>query len=305
MKIGNIEFEEIGDTLISSDGSISIYGTSGEEQSLALTDVEMEACVGFFEQYCITSIAISRLGLEGEIDLNAIQFPERVKKLQLQLLAPTEIILPESTDFFQNLRELNISGTVPEKFINLKLLTNLSALSLEYGNGLNADWLDLTYIRDLNIHNFKESDLAVLKDLKNLKRLRLTDGKMKSLNGVELLSQLETLFVAANASKLVNVNAIIRSKSLKNIMFENLKKIQKWDFLKEKSDLECISLDTAESVELIKALPRLEFLFCKKVVDRKNKGFLFSTTLHQDTMTKDGIQVSYIVPCNRFYDPLD
>jgi hypothetical protein len=303
--IFGIDFEVIGDGLLANDGTIAIYGINEQEQSIVLSNTKIEDCTDFFEKYNITSLFISRIGFEGAIDLSTVKFSERLRKLHLQLCSSTMIVFSDLTNGFENLKELTISGATPEKFLNLKSLTNLSALTLEYGNGLKADWIDLTNIRDLNIHDFKESDLSVFNGLINLRRLRLTNGKMKSLDGLESLPQLETLFIAANASKLTDVNAIIRSKNLKNIMFESLRKIQQWDFLKSKNDLQCICLDTAESVDFMKDFPNLEFFFCKKVLDKKSKSFLFSTTLHQDTMTKDGIQVSYIVPCNKFYDALD
>lgn len=299
------DVDEASGSVMADDGSITIWGTEGKEQSISIYDAELEKFAGFFEKYFCIILSINMTTFEEVVvNLDAIKFPERIEKLFLEFVTPTEILFTERHAYFENLRELTINDLYPSHFPDLDTFPRLETLTIQYDKSFNPRWTHLKNLRDLRIYNYSEADLSPLKDLINLRRLRLTAGKIKSLDGLERLPQLETLFIGVTP-KLVDVNAIIKSKTLKNVMFESYKKIQDWAFLKAKKDLRCISLDTAASIDFMKEFSDLEFFFCKKVQDRKNKSFLFSTKLHQDEMTQNGIQVPYIPVCDEFYQPLD
>jgi hypothetical protein len=297
-------FNKIGTTLIADDAVFTILNADGEEQSFSFGTVELKRYAEFFSKYFCAALLIKSNTGPGILDLDDVKHDERVTKLTLSIVHPIQLAFSSKKIYFPNLRWLWFEGKCPDTFPDLSKMPHLETLTIEYDKNFLEHWVNLKQLKDLCISDYDELDFSSLRGLTNLRRLKVFGGKVKSLDGLELLPNLETVHISA-ASKLLDVDAVLKSKSIKNIMFEKYKKITNWEFLKNKKDFRSIALDTAESIDFMKDFPDLDFFFCKTVKDRNNKSFLYSTKLFQETMIRDGIQVSYIVPGDAFYQPLD
>lgn len=290
-------------SLEADDLSITVFGTKGKEQSFAFYDADISKLTEFFEAFNCVSLLFSTASSPGIFNIDAIKHPDRLRRIGLDFLQPTQIVYSGRRNPFENLKELSISGQSPTGFPDLRDIPSLRKLELIYDKGFANEWLDLKQIDDLHVIDYEEDDLSPLSGLASLRRLRIESGTMKTLAGLERLPQLETLFIS-NTRRLTDVDAILNSRSLRNIMMESYQKVQDWDFLKKK-DLRCIHLGTARSIDFIQEMPALENFYCRKVRDRNNKSYLFSTSRHQDIMTRSGIRVTQIAAFDEFYNPLD
>ncbi|GKT27040.1 hypothetical protein [Acidovorax sp. SUPP3334] len=303
-KILNLEFERIGETLLSSTGQVSIYNISSQEQGLAFDVKRLFDFNAFFEKYNCTTLSISSAINPSLVELDLITKIDKINKLTFNSVNPIEIISSSEKSYFKGLKELQILGKSISSFPDLHEAKNLSKLTLPKNIESIKDKIDCGKIIDLHIMGYDDANLSPLAAFTRLERLRLDDhGKMASLDGLEKLPKLKTLHVASPI-KLKNVDAIIRSSSIENIMFEDYKKIKDWEFLAAKKEFRCISLDTANSVDFISEFEMLEYFFCKKVINRDGESHFFSNKLHQDEMAHTGLKASYIPTCDKFYDPI-
>ncbi len=298
-----IAVDDSENSIIADDGSITILQTNAEKQSFSFYETQLEKFAAFFKKYNCVAIGFSTSTKPGFFNIDAIPSPEKITKLSFSLNTATQVIYTGIGAPFKNLKSINVHNLYPENFPSLHNIPTLKVLFIRYRKETISHWITVKNIEDLHINNYDGTDLTSLAGMTGLRRLVLGDGKMQSLDGIERLPNLETLHIC-KASKLVDLTAILKSKTLKNVMFEMYKKTIDWDFLKKKKDLAAISVDTAKSVEFAQALPNLEFFFCKKAEDKNNKSFLYSKTHFQDQMTRAGMQVSYIVTADRFYQPL-
>lgn len=303
-KILNLEFERIGETLLSSTGQVSIYNISAQEQGLAFDVKRLFDFNAFFEKYNCTTLSISSVMNPSLVELDLISEIDKIKKLTFNLVNPMEIIFSSEKSYFKGLKELQFLGKSISSFPDLHEAKNLSKLTLPKSIEFIEDKIDCGKIIDLHIMGYEDADLSSLAAFTSLERLRLDDrGKMVSLDGVEKLPKLKTLHLA-NPIKLNNVDAIIHSPSIENIMFEDYKKIKDWEFLTAKKYFRCISLDTANSIDFIGEFSMLEYFFCKKVINSDGDSYFFSEKLHQNEMARFALRTSYIPTCDKFYAPL-
>jgi hypothetical protein len=303
--INGITFEDLdGFTLMAEDLSITVMCVNENEQAFSFINTRLEGFSDFFDKYNCVSILFEATETPALMNLDAIRHRERITKLALLIGVPTDVTYSGQDNPFENLSDLTFSGYMPNRFPDLHRIQSLRTLTIDYDKNAVDQWIDLQQIDDLHIIDYREKDLTPLQHLSSVKRLKLSVGNLKSLAGIERMPKLETLFIS-NAKKLVDVAPLLNSPSLKNVMFENYKKIEDWGFLATKKDLRCICLDRVESTDFIKTLPDLQFFYCRKARDRNSKSILFSTKLHQETMTREGIQVSYIVAGDVFYQPLE
>ncbi len=100
-----------------------------------------------------------------------------------------------------------------------------------------------------------------------MQRLRLLRGSIGSLNGIESLLQLDTLFTYST-QKLLDIVAVTRSASLRNLMFEACKKITSWEFLTTMPELRWLNVEVASSVKFVSQLSKLMHVHvAQKILD--------------------------------------
>ncbi|MGY8773176.1 hypothetical protein [Spongiibacter tropicus] len=76
----------------------------------------------------------------------------------------------------------------------------------------------------LNIINYREENLKILKNMPDLKRLQITSRKLTSLTGIELLEHLRILDLA-ECTNLKSLDGIEKCKKLQIVELENCKRV--------------------------------------------------------------------------------
>lgn len=169
----------------------------------------------------------------------------------------------------EKLVQFELRATYSFEFNQFKLLKKLKVLDVSYFKK-TASWLEHEGIVDLTISKFKEKDLTSLAKMKSLKRLKIVQGSLKSLDGIENLENLETLHVHS-LRNLTSLDALLKSPSIKNLIFESYTKTTDWGFLSEMKQLRQLNLTEATSVEFTKDLPNLIFCYCHKLHDKNRE----------------------------------
>jgi len=184
------------------------------------------------------------------------------------------IIGPHQT--IDNLKSLSIRSNVPVNFLELSIFPKISKLMIDAKGPDARDLIEkCSNVKDCIIYGLDIVNLDIFSRHRSLLRLCISEGGIKTLNGLSKIENLETLHVVA-AKYLSNVDDLILAKNLKNIMFEKYKKITNWDFLAKKNNWNTIWIEVAESIDFIKSLPNTKYFFCNKVLDkRKDNGKLF------------------------------
>lgn len=279
-EILGITFNIIGDFLSTKDGGLAIAECSKNEQSFTFQNCGQgdfsKLFVKYtppelFDKYNCTSFSIAGALKEDLIDLDRIRYPEKIRALNIHSSESTNLVFANRASYFKNLEGITLTGSKPQNFPNCIDVKTMTQLKTENDVDRLGEWFDLSVIKFLSIDDFNKNDLASLKDFKSLEMLQFYNRpKMRSLDGLENLPNLRILDIAL-PTKLTDVSAIVRAKNLRNIRFYKFKKIQNWDFLADKRDIEALVIDTAESTEFVKKLPNLKYFFCEKALDKNSK----------------------------------
>lgn len=302
MEIAGITFEEMPNSITSTDNVLSISNTDGDWQMFNFNTIDIGKYVPLFEKYKCIALGITAISDAGEskLDLDLIANPQTVQRFHISAESyPVQIDFKPGKTYFPNLDSLSITGHCPLDFPDLQNNRHLSTLTIQYDEDFNHRWDSLTSIRDLTIHDLLEDDLSFLGGLSSLVRLRIVTGKMKNLRGLERLINLETL-VVESASKLTDVSALLSAPKLKNIEFIRYKKITDWSFLSAKKNIECLRFDVADSASFIKELPSIKYFWSGKVGDRGNKGVHFQNEEGYTGMNIEGEVKKYEPHCRAF-----
>jgi len=122
--------------------------------------------------------------------------------------------------------------------LDFSQLPNIEILSIGAFHSLAENWNSLINLRELYIQSINNhEDLEFLNGLKNLKKLRIINGKILSLKGLEKCQKLESITIA-RCSKLKEVMPILEKlPNLKSADFEKCKNINiSESFLKKMDD---------------------------------------------------------------------
>ena len=94
---------------------------------------------------------------------------------------------------------------------------------------------DCLKLESLFLGKYSEPDLNKLKNLRQLKYLRINTGSVTALNGIEQLQNLERLWII-QAMKLIKLNGIESLPNLKEVRIDNCKNIKDTDVLTKLTD---------------------------------------------------------------------
>lgn len=159
-------------------------------------------------------------------------------------------------------------GHIPQLPPPASKFPKLRKLIFEPSTAEALQWLsDCTHVVDVTLYHFPKRNIDDISRLASLRRVCFVHGKLTTLDGVENLRRLEILHVVA-CNQLTDVGAMLRSRSIKHVMFEKFKKIKNWDFLAQKESFETIWLEVAQSIAFIKDMPSLSYFFCRTVLNR-------------------------------------
>lgn len=305
IEIDGVIFEDQGVALTSEDGSLVIWNPDDAEQSFMFERSDLSSFSSIFKRFNCAALSFRRLSDDaGSVDLDLVLDDEKIRKLSVgDFRYPIRFCFQEGKVYFPMVRQLLIFGKYPDKFPDLSGNRNLVEISLEYERSSLNCWSGLDQVRDLRISRFSEVDLTRLAGLRNLERLKIEDGAMKNLDGLEQFKNLKTLIIA-KAPKLSNLDAMGKAPNLQNIQFIQYPKISDWDFLSDISNLRHLDLDVVDSVDFRLKLPRLSYLHARKVKSRSNKRFLFETEGRFEEGAAAGIDVKYIPSHDVFLQPL-
>lgn len=303
-EIADSTFNETHNSISLDDPSVSVTNTDGAGQGVMFSTLDIAPFKPIFSKFNCVALALNLQGEGGTLNLDDIDRDEHVVKLHINTYYTINVVHQRERVYFPMLRELSVLWKFPAGFPDLSGNTHLCALTVQYEKGSSDQWLRLPQVQDLVIHEYDEDDLTALNGLTGLVRLKLIKGKMKSLRGIEQLPNLETLCIST-AAKLTDVQPLLAAPKLVNVLFESYKKVTDWSFFGTKPTWNAISLGLADSLDFMRDLPQLQFLYCKNVVDREGKKFLFSTTQEQDRMVPEGVKVKYDYTYPDFYKPLD
>ncbi|WP_396157629.1 hypothetical protein [Flavobacterium sp.] len=126
----------------------------------------------------------------------------------------------------------------------------------------NIETLNDTKLEHLYLSDFDENDLNEICSLTKLKSLSITRAKIKSLKGIEALTNLEFLSLGAVRS-LVDISDIISLKKLKRIDFDICWKLQDFSPIGELPNIEILELNDCKnlaSIKFVANLPKLKRL---------------------------------------------
>ncbi|WP_062057702.1 hypothetical protein [Aquimarina longa] len=138
--------------------------------------------------------------------------------------------------------------------LNLSVWSKKHIINLE---ALNDTDLEVLYVAD-----FDEKDLTKLSGLTNLKGLSVTRSKIKSLKGIEMLTNLERISFGGVRS-LTDISDITALQNLKHLEFDicwKLKDFSPIGELKKLKELELLDCKNLESIKFVKNLPNLKRL---------------------------------------------
>ena len=252
----------------SSNGEIIIMkDDSGNFTSFSIVNSPIEKYVDFLLNFDVKILSISNNSAEAiNFDFSSVKISS-IERLYVNLQNSDLLIFPGNCAF-AHLREISIRDGFPAGLPSSENFPCLRRVTVEVSSASDFLWLQgLDKIVDLIIYNYPREDLTPLKPLKNVRRLCLVEGRVKSLDGIEYFSCLEAVHIVA-CSKLQNALAILKSKSIVHIMFEKFRKILDWSFLSQKKNLKTIWLEAADSVEFIKDIPELTYFKCIRILDK-------------------------------------
>jgi hypothetical protein len=190
------------------------------------------------------------------VDFDQIKRPDRIRQMHLSFFErKIDCQVSDSGARFTGLADLTVTGKFPKRFFDFSKLPALKLLDVDYQEN-HLSWQRHPGLLELKVRGCSAQDLRAFSGLTGLKRLRLLRGSIASLNGIEALPNLDTLFTYST-QKLLDVQALSRSASLRNLMYEACKKITNWDFLTAMPELRWLNFEVIDSVQFISQLPKL------------------------------------------------
>lgn len=153
-------------------------------------------------------------------------------------------------DSLKNLNTFNL-GTSPSVPLKLNTLP-LTSCQLQWSQNIKSI-LQCSTLQELGILQLRTKDLSDFIALKELQSLRITQGSLTSLSGIEHLSSLTNLGLYRQ-TKLSELRTLGSCTSLINLTIEICKKVNKLDELAGLTNLRHLSFDNCGEVESLKPL---------------------------------------------------
>ncbi len=223
-----------------------------------------------FEKYGCKSIGITCWQPDTHICFKELPYPyiDEVRILMFDFYQKncSLNLLTKSNKAPKSLVELELLSEKSIKFNQHHLLDKLKILKVQHQKR-SESWMEHEGIIDLTILKYRYDNLLPLSKMKSLKRLKIVQGSIKSLEGIEKLKNLETLHIY-DTRRLTSLDSLLKSSSIKNLIIEAYSKITDWDFLSEMKQLRQLNLTTASSLKFASKLPNLIFLRSRKVLDK-------------------------------------
>jgi hypothetical protein len=202
----------------------------------------------------------------AQINLAKIAKPETILRLHIEGKGTPFHVSPELYAAFTHLVDLKAKDAAAESFLNIKEFSALKRLEVDH-TGNHPDWMDHAGIVDLDVTRLNAINLYCLSGMTSLERLRINGSIIESLNGIELLPNLESLLLDG-VKKLSSFDALFKCKKLKHLSFGQYRKDMDWQFLEALKDLQSLRLHEAKSLHFINQMPSLEQAVCEKLSNK-------------------------------------
>ena len=186
-------------------------------------------------------------GVIGKENINTIADFSEIKKLSPYLkklsfgdLVDNTIINFESIYSLLKLEKININ--CKQNFIiDVSLFSNLKNFGTEYWKGLkNMD--KINSLESMVITKYPNENITEFIGLENLKIFHIYSSKIKTLEGINRLNNLEELVLAYN-KKLENINDIKNLKRLKVLRIYKCKSILNLEFIKDLKNMKNLYIE--------------------------------------------------------------
>ena len=164
--------------------------------------------------------------------------------------------------FLDNLTRLKILtiSVTSSSAINLSKLSKLEDFTVLWDKG-DIFGLELCEsLRSLCLVNYMNSSLVPISIIRNLKSLEIKTSSIKSLKGIEKLSNLSYLLLG-NCVKLKDIQNLENLSMLTDIIFDICPNVYDYDIIKFLSKLEHIEIidcNDVKGIEFIKNMPNLK-----------------------------------------------
>ena len=144
----------------------------------------------------------------------------KASALKELVLASSGIV--EGLEQFKNIEKITVAW-LPRNGLDLSIFPQLKELSFEKEKRLENQLAEQENLEILSIEKYSGADCSKFSEVRNLRSLWLTQGGIRSLSGLELCSQLESIELAY-LRNLSNINALMHLKKMHIISLKNLPK---------------------------------------------------------------------------------
>lgn len=129
----------------------------------------------------------------------------------------------DGMSILQNVEELRwVAGS--NISLDLSPFRRLKTLNIRFSSGVTG-WEHLLSLRELMLSAVDGDNLCFLRNLDNLEFLRLTNGRLTSIEGIDNCKKLKTLFIQ-NCPSLTHIEDVISNMgNLENLLIEKCKLI--------------------------------------------------------------------------------
>jgi hypothetical protein len=246
-------------------GLVRVFGIGSGEASFYLSNAKFNTYAHSIGKYHCTKVFIEVDTPENIVDMTKIDDSALIKDLAINFGdKECKLFYSNKTNkLFKQLKNFEFRGIFPRNFPSFKLMSTLDKLTVEYTLE-HCDWTEHEGIIDLIVHHYKANDLRPLAKMKSLRRLCLVQSSLKTLDGIEDIPNLETVYVV-QAKNLTDLSALLKAKKVRNVLFESYSKVTNWDFLVGMPQLEHLNLHEVDNIEFISRLPNLVFFYAQKL----------------------------------------
>ncbi len=232
--------------------------SSSADLSFSTQDILEEAFI-IFNEFQTETLYFRHFSKDNIfIDLSNVEFPKSVKHIEIDFYDSKKCkvdLLSKTRQVLENIRVFKLKAKYAYEFNQFYAMPNLKQLCISY-NKKSLGWLEHDGIIDLRIDGFKEDNLQSLSKMKSLTRLSLFGGSIKSLDGIENLTNLEALTIF-NTRSLTSIEALAKSTSIVSVEVERHKKITDWRCLKDMEQLRWLNVPVADDLTFALEKPNL------------------------------------------------
>lgn len=235
---------------------------------LLIDTTNIDASVSFYESNSMDAIEFNYVRYPSA---KSFEFLDRFKDLKaLTIISDEGIDITNLIAVKRPLEELSINRPFDQK-LDLTLFQKLNYLFIHWNKNIIIN-SEQTSIETLKVNGYKQKEFNELRFLPNLKRLEILSSSIKSLKGVECLTDLE-FFGAYYLRGLETLEELSGLKKIKKIEIQNCPKITDLSPFASLLELEELTINNSKEIDSLcplkglKKLKKIKLLDNTKVLD--------------------------------------